>query len=624
MTAAIPVATPFPYSTNTYNIVDVSDITQDITLTFEDVIAEDATLLDNITMGPYTPNHADSGNTANVATHVNDYIELTSERMTTDGFIGSVDIVEFGTLIVDEKLFFVDRSSVESYGSTIADANLGDIGTQVPMVETMDDILYKFTFFQNGTFPLNDLYQINEADADIFLKQLPYSHAEFVSTETLTKEDVIVRLTSLEYVSTAHYTFMTPAETGIPNTYRIIFWRDEVVAGDEVDIYTGTSGTLSEYTYHGRTTATITQQAPTVVKVNSYKTIASIVTDKYITDLGYVDYSKVIVASKDISGDPYAFIDMISSIEVDVDGGITTSVETTHYVVLETYTFEDNEYERVSSYAVAFAQNVFTNTDIPETAKLYHDTLTRDWYRNTSQGWVLTTDYQSISDTEIEYAGTYYTVNEGKSFVIDDFMSYRWDHYADKDKRIDPSTSNIIDVYVLTTDYTRRITEWKDIGYISSMPLPPTTFELNKLMEKINKKAAIADHISYIPAKFKFLFGDFADEQNQAYFKVVKRVGTTYTDSEIKSKVAEKVNEYFDLNKWDFGETFYFSELAAYLHVELGDYIASVTITPKYASYDFRNMLSISCEVNEIFMSLVSSMNVKIIDKLTNSDLIGE
>ena len=236
----------------------------------------------------------------------------------------------------------------------------------------------------------------------------------------------------------------------------------------------------------------------------------------------------------------------------------------------------------------------------------------------------MTTDYQFISDTEIEYAGTYYTVNEGKSFVIDDFMSYRWDHYADKDKRIDPSTSNIIDVYVLTTDYTRRITEWKDIGYISSMPLPPTTFELNKLMEKINKKAAIADHISYIPAKFKFLFGDFADEQNQAYFKVVKRVGTTYTDSEIKSKVAEKVNEYFDLNKWDFGETFYFSELAAYLHVELGDYIASVTITPKYASYDFRNMLSISCEVNEIFMSLVSSMNVKIIDKLTNSDLIGE
>ncbi len=629
LTVEIPLATPYPYSDGTYNIADVSDITQDIEVTFENVVADDATLLDNIILGPYTPDHDESGNTANAESHINDHIILSAEGLSTNGFIGSINLTELDKLLDDGKVFFVDQSSVISEGSTVDDSNLGDIGTQSPMVTTDDNgLTYKFTFWQNEDFPLNDLYQINENDADIFLKQIPYSHVDFVSTDTYTKQDILVRLLSLAYVSPEHYTFMTPAETGIPNTYRIVFWRDDVVIGDEVDIYTGTSGTITEYTYHGKITARIEQRAPTSIKVNSYKTIESIITDKYITDLGYVDYSKVIVSSKDVSGDPYAFIDMISSIEIELDSAVepqvVTSVETTHYVVLETYVFDNNEYERVSSYAVAYEENVFTNTEIPETAKLYYDALTGDWYRSTSQGWILTTDYQVISDIEIKYAGTNYKVAEGKSFVLDDYMSYRWDHYADKDKRIDPSTSNIIDVYVLTTDYTRRITEWKDGGYISSMPSPPTTFELNKLMEKINKKAAIADHISYIPAKFKFLFGDFADEQNQAYFKVVKRSGTTFTDSEIKSKVAEKVNGYFDLNKWDFGETFYFSELAAYLHVELGDYIASVTITPKYALYDFRNMLSISCEVNEIFMSLVSSANVKIIDKLTNSDLIGE
>ena len=43
-----------------------------------------------------------------------------------------------------------------------------------------------------------------------------------------------------------------------------------------------------------------------------------------------------------------------------------------------------------------------------------------------------------------------------RSFTEDKFMSYRWDHYADLDKRIDPSTSNIVDIYVLTSDYVRR------------------------------------------------------------------------------------------------------------------------------------------------------------------------
>lgn len=625
LTAELPVASPFPYSDGTYNIATVSSILQDVTLLYEDVVVDiPSSNLDNILIGPYQPTHDDTANTSNVESHINDYIDISSEELETNGFVGNITLADISTLIDDGKLFFVDDSSVVDQGSTKETAELGDIGTQSPFVSTENNLDYRFTFFQNETLPVDDLHQINENDVDIYIKQIPYSQIDFVSLDSLTKEEIFIKLTNGQYSPSENWTLLTPTETGIANTYRIIFWRNDVLEGETVDVYSGTDGSLAEYTYHGRITATIQQQAPTTVKVNSYKTIGSMVTNKYVTDQGYIDYSKVIVSSKDIDGDPYAMIDMITSIEVDIDGNTTTSVETTHYVVLEKYTMDDNDYERASSYAVAYAQDVYTNTNIPETAKLYYDVDASIWYRLSSNGWVETTNYTVVDDNEIIYGGTNYVVTEGKSFVIDEYMSYRWDHYADKDKRIDPSTSNIIDVYVLTTDYVRRINEWKEGGFITSMPVPPTTFELNKLMENINTKAAIADHVSYIPAKFKFLFGDFADEQNQAYFKVVKRAGTTYTDSEIKSKVAEKVNEYFDLNKWDFGETFFFSELAAYLHVELGDYIASVTITPKYAAYDFRNMLSISCETNEIFMSLVSSANVKIIDKLTNNDLTGE
>ena len=55
---------------------------------------------------------------------------------------------------------------------------------------------------------------------------------------------------------------------------------------------------------------------------------------------------------------------------------------------------------------------------------------------------------------------TKFKVVQGRSFTEDRFMSFRWDHYADLDKRIDPSTSNIVDVYVLTSDYVRKVNKW--------------------------------------------------------------------------------------------------------------------------------------------------------------------
>jgi len=134
----------------------------------------------------------------------------------------------------------------------------------------------------------------------------------------------------------------------------------------------------------------------------------------------------------------------------------------------------------------------------------------------------------------------------------------------------------------------------------------------------------MADHIAYIPVEFKYLFGSYAKNENQAIFKVIKKLGVGYTDSEIKTAVSTKVNEYFALDNWEFGDTFYFSELAAYLHKELGDYISSVVITPKYASNNFTNLLSISCALNEIFMAVTTSNDVKIITQLAQSELVGE
>lgn len=124
--------------------------------------------------------------------------------------------------------------------------------------------------------------------------------------------------------------------------------------------------------------------------------------------------------------------------------------------------------------------------------------------------------------------------------------------------------------------------------------------------------------------KFKYLFGSFAAAENQAVFKVVKKSGTSYSDSEIKTAVANAVNTFFDIDNWDFGETFYFSELAAYVHRTLPNYVSSIIITPKYQTGEFSNLLSISSEPTEIFLSLTSSADVKIISSIVAAELLGE
>jgi len=203
-------------------------------------------------------------------------------------------------------------------------------------------------------------------------------------------------------------------------------------------------------------------------------------------------------------------------------------------------------------------------------------------------------------------------------------MSFRWDHFADEDKRIDPSTSNIVDIYVLSADYVRRVNTWISNGFSEVIPQAPNNYELRKMMESIEPKAMISDHISYIPVKFKYLFGKYAHPENQAVFKVVKKPETAFTDSEIKTAVSAAVNEFFDIDNWDFGETFYYSELASYIHNKLPNHISSVVITPKYETTQFTNLLSISSEPTEIFLSVTTSEDVKIISNIVSDELVGE
>jgi hypothetical protein len=117
------------------------------------------------------------------------------------------------------------------------------------------------------------------------------------------------------------------------------------------------------------------------------------------------------------------------------------------------------------------------------------------------------------------------------------------------------------------------------------------------------------------------LFGPKATPQLQATIKVIKRQNTTTSVSEIKSRVLGTMNDYFTIDKWDFGETFFFSELAAYLHEQLGDILETVVLVPADPLKTFGDLYEIRAQGNEIFVNAATVNDIEVINALTSSEL---
>mgnify|MGYP003326689611 FL=1 len=121
---------------------------------------------------------------------------------------------------------------------------------------------------------------------------------------------------------------------------------------------------------------------------------------------------------------------------------------------------------------------------------------------------------------------------------------------------------------MLERSYDNLYRIWLQDG--GEKPLPATSDQLRiNYSGTLNPLKSLSDQIIYHPVKYKILFGTGADEELQATFKVVKNPSTKVTDAVIKTRVIRAINEFFALDNWDFGDTFYFTELAAYIHLSL-------------------------------------------------------
>jgi len=131
----------------------------------------------------------------------------------------------------------------------------------------------------------------------------------------------------------------------------------------------------------------------------------------------------------------------------------------------------------------------------------------------------------------------------------------------------------------------------------------------------------LSDNIVLNSVTFKPLFGPTAEPTLRATIKVIRAQNSVASTSEIQSSVLAAMNDYFSIDKWNFGDTFYFSELAAFLHRTLGTIISSVVLVPLDPQKYFGDMYEIRAQPNEIFANGATVDNIVVIDALTSSNL---
>jgi hypothetical protein len=202
-------------------------------------------------------------------------------------------------------------------------------------------------------------------------------------------------------------------------------------------------------------------------------------------------------------------------------------------------------------------------------------------------------------------------------FIGRDKLKFKYTHAAGTDYRIDPGVSNLIDIYVLTADYDLSFRQWI-YGGVSTKPLPPSTNELyDVLSPSLNLIKSVSDDVIFHPVSYTVLFGDNAAPELQAVFKVIKNPDQVISDNDVKTNIITAINTFFAIENWDFGDTFYFTELSTYVINRLAPAIVSFVIVPIQDDLNFGNLFEINANRDQLFISSATVNNIEIISGIT-------
>ena len=328
------------------------------------------------------------------------------------------------------------------------------------------------------------------------------------------------------------------------------------------------------------------------------------VTQEYVGIDGYVDTKKIVISFSDRDSD--GVVDNPDSFENISAGGFVVLERYEVFHGQEDYRIFSNKNNTVAFFeteSLAIAELLNTNTYAVGQYFYFADIKLVKKFTQLPTKLEITLDY--------------------KVFPGRDGLKFQYVHQANADSRIDPGLTNIVDVFILTKQYDKEYRRWL-AGSIQDEPLPPSSTSLyNTLAPSLNKIKSISDEIIYHPVRYKLLFGNKASESFQATFKLIKNPGVVISDNDIKAKTISAINEFFSLENWDFGDSFYFSELSTFVMNRVAPYIVNFLIVPRQDSMLFGNLYEIRAEKDQIFINGATVDDIDIIQSITTSNIKG-
>ena len=201
-------------------------------------------------------------------------------------------------------------------------------------------------------------------------------------------------------------------------------------------------------------------------------------------------------------------------------------------------------------------------------------------------------------------------------------LYFQYRHNSPLTSRIDPGSTNIIDVYIVTNEYYTSYQNWlKDSTGTVAKPLVPSIDELNTAYAGLQNYKMISDNMILNSVDFQPLFGQKAATALRATIKVIQSSQSTASSSTIKNLVVANMDAFFNLDAWNFGDTFYFSELSAYIHQNIGDIVSSVVLVPLNPQKSFGDLYEIRCAPNQIFVNGATVNDIEVVTALTSTNL---
>lgn len=207
-----------------------------------------------------------------------------------------------------------------------------------------------------------------------------------------------------------------------------------------------------------------------------------------------------------------------------------------------------------------------------------------------------------------------------KRHIGRDKMNFAWMHFSPRYQLVDPSPTNIIDIFVITRGYFISYKRWLE-DPLATMPDEPTPLDLRNDYSKLLSAKMASDTVILHPGKFKLIIGDKSAPSLQSRLKVIRAANSTMTDNQIKNQIVATVRNFFDVATFEFGETFYFTELASAIHMDLSTEVSSVVMVPTMATSQFGDLLQVFAREDEIIYPDIGVEDIDIVSGFTPTNL---